>query len=138
SSLRLEVDLRSELNNARRIRRGEATELGRRVIRNAFDANASKPVLTEGDRAGGDSIHILEVGPVEEIEGVEDEFDPERTVRAEADWPSHSHISAEEHRPEAGVAPYRDRAVVVVGVEVDVKSRHDVEGETAARSDDRR
>src|SRR5262249_42758233 len=54
------------------------------------------------------------------------------------DSPSYSQIRAEEHWPEAGVSSNRKRAVVVVCVEVDVSSRLDVEGETAARRDDRR
>ena len=58
--------------------------------------------------------------------------------RFEADSPSHSQISGEEPRPDARVASYCERAVVVDGVEVDVKSRPDVEGEAAARRDDRR
>src|SRR5882672_4888724 len=65
----LEVELRPELNNARRIRRREAKELARRVLRTARDANVRKPKLIEEERAAGDVIHILEVGPVEEIEG---------------------------------------------------------------------
>src|SRR5262249_33754825 len=125
----LEVELHPDLNNARRVRRGEATELACPVLRNACYANVRKPELIEEESAAGDAVHILEVGPVEEIEGVEDEFDPDRAVGAEADSPPHSQVSAEEPRPEAGVAPHRKRAVVVVAVEVDVSSRHYVEGE---------
>src|SRR5262249_58021031 len=113
-------------------------KLACRVVRFASDASIRFPQLTEEERAAGDVIYLLEVGPVEEVEGVEDEFDPGRFVGVEADSPSYPQVSADEPRPDAGVAPYRKRAVVVVVVEVDVKSRHDVEGETAARRDDRR
>src|SRR5262245_8304587 len=96
SALELKVELHLQLNSARRIRRGEAAERACRVVRFAKDANISFPHLTEEERAAGDVIHILEVGPVEEVEGVEDEFEPRPLVGAEADSPSHSQISAEE------------------------------------------
>src|SRR5262245_42455301 len=134
----LEVELRPELNNAWVIRRGEARELARRYPRTAFDADIRKPQLIEEERAVGHAIHLLEVGPVEEVEGVKDEFDPDRVVGAEADPPSHSQIGGEEPRPDAGVAPYRKRAVVDGGVEVNIDPRPDVEWKTAARRDDRR
>src|SRR5262247_1910747 len=134
----LEVELHRELDNAWFIRRGEARELARRYLRTAFDADIRKPQLIEEERAVGHAIHLLEVGPVEEIESVKVEFDPDRVVGAEADPPSHSQIGGEEPRPDAGVAPYRKRAVVDGGVEVNIDPRPDVEWKTAARRDDRR
>src|SRR5262249_52841269 len=75
----LEVELRRELDNAWIIRRGEAGELTWRYRRIAFDADVRKPQRIEDDRIGY-GVHFLEVGPVEQIEGVEDELDPERAV----------------------------------------------------------
>src|SRR6185436_15349945 len=80
----------------------------------------------------------LEVGPIEQIEGVEDDLDPKRAVSSEANLPSHSQISGEEIRPDERVAPYPERAVVVDAIEVDVEPSPDIEREAAARSDDRR
>src|SRR5262245_14470187 len=134
----LKVELHPELNDAWLISRGEAGKLARRFPRTAFDADIRNPQLIEVERAAGHVIHSLEVGPVEEIESVEDKFELERVVVVEADSPSHSQISREESRPDAGVASHRKRAVVAVAVEVDVNPSHDVEGKTAARGDDRR
>src|SRR5499426_605779 len=134
----LEVELHRELDNAWFIRRGEARELARRYLRTAFDADIRKPQLIEEERAVGHAIHLLEVGPVEEIESVKDELEPERVVAVEADSPSYSQISGEEPGPEARVASYRERAVVVVGVEVNIDPSSDVEWKTAARRDTRR
>src|SRR5262249_21885833 len=132
----LEVELRPNLNNAWFIRRGEARELVRRYPRTAFDADIRKPQLIEEEHAVGHAIHLLEVGPVEDVESIKDELDPERVVGSEADLPSHSQIGGEEHRPDAGVAPYRKRAVIDVVVEVNIDPRPDVEWKTAARRDD--
>src|SRR5262249_45704784 len=132
----LEAELRRELDNSWIIRRGEAREPTWRYRRIAFDADIRKPRRIEDDRIGY-VVHFLEVGPVEQIEGVEDELDPERAVSVEADLPSHSQISGEEIRPDERVAPYPERAIVVDCIEVDVESGPDVEREAAARRDDR-
>src|SRR5262245_5312262 len=134
----LKVKLHPELNYAWLISRGEARKLARRYLRTAFDADVRHPQLIEEERAAGHVIHCLEVGTIEEIESVEDEFERERVVGVEHDPPSDSQISGEEPRPEAGVASHRKRAVVVVAVEVNVNPRHDVEREAAARRDDGR
>src|SRR5215471_18349926 len=133
-----EVEFQPELNNARVIRRCEARELARWYLRTAFDADIRKPQLIEEERAVGHAIHLLEVGPVEEIESVKDELEPERVVTVEADSPSYSQISGEEPGPEARIASYYERAIVVIGVEVNIDPRSDVEWKTAARRDDRR
>src|SRR5262245_1845774 len=101
----LEVELRRELDNAWIIRRGEAGDLTWRYRRIAFDADIRKPQRIEDDRIGY-GVHLLEVGPVKQIEGVEDELDPKRAVSVEADLPTHSQISGEEIRPFERVAPY--------------------------------
>src|SRR5215471_3691384 len=133
----LEVELQPELDNARVIRRGEAGELVRRHGFIALDADIREPYRIENRRIGY-VVHVFEVGPVEQIEGVDDEFEPERAVSAESDLPPHSQVSAEELRPEESVAPHPCRAIITDGVEVDVESGSDVEGEAAARREDRR
>ena len=75
----LEVELQPELDSAWIIRRGEAGELTWRYRRITFDADIRKPQRIE-DEGIGYGVHFLEVGPVEQIEGVEDELDPERAV----------------------------------------------------------
>src|SRR5215468_1530133 len=133
----LEVELQPELDNARIISRSESGELVRRHGFIALDADIRELHRIENRRIGY-VVHVFEVGPVEQIEGVDDDFEPERTVSVEADLPSHPQISAEELRPEEGVAPHPCRAIVTDGVEVDVESGSDVEGEAAARREDRR
>src|SRR5262245_32936113 len=126
--MELEVELQPELDDAWIIRRGESGELACRYRRIAFDADIRKLQWIEGGRVG-DVVHFLEVGPIEQIESVEDDLDPERAVSAESDLPSHPQISGEEIRSEECVAPHRKRAVVVDGIEVDVESGPDVERE---------
>src|SRR5262245_63308458 len=101
----LEVELQPELDNARIISRSESGELVRRHGLIALDADIREPHRIENRRIGY-VVHVFEVGPVERIEGVEDEFEPERTVSVEADLLSHPKISAEEIRAEEGVRPY--------------------------------
>src|SRR5215475_1294363 len=133
----LEVELQPELDSTWIIRRGEAGELTCRYRRIAFDADILKPQWIEDDRIGY-AVHFFEVGPIEQIEGVEDDLEAKRAVSVEADLPSHSQIGGEEIRPEERVAPYPERAVVVDASEVDIESGPDIEREAAARSDDRR
>src|SRR5262249_15001997 len=121
----LEVELQPELDSARLICRGEAGELAWRRRRTAFDSDIREHHWIEDSRVG-DVVHIPEVGPVEQIESVEDDLDPERAVSAESDLPPHPQISGEEIRSEESVAPYSKRAVVVDRIEVDVESGPDV------------
>src|SRR5262249_13933303 len=105
----LEVELQSELNNARLISRGEAGKLARRFIRTAFDADIRYPQLIQEERPVGHIIHSFEVGLVEEIECVEDQLELERVVGVEAEPPSQPQISGKEPRPDASVASHRKR-----------------------------
>src|SRR5215475_7965860 len=103
----LEGKLRPELKDAWRERRGEAAEFVWLVLQFASEANTTLfPQLIEAERAVGDIVHFLEVGPIEEIERVEHEFERERLVGPEAQSPSYSQIGGEDPRPDAGVASY--------------------------------
>ena len=134
----LKIKLQPELNNAWFISRSETGKLVCRSTRGSRNANIRKSQLIEEERAVGQIIHLFEVGSVEDIESVEDQLEVERIVGVEANPPSKSQISGKEPRPEAGVSSNCERTVVVIAIEIDIEPRLDIEGESAARGDDRR